>query len=317
MALAFGGLVSCITSQGGAGDYDRRTMSIEFFNIFNQRLPETPENLWRGDWFFRRMRLAKIDESIRNARPDVLVLEGAMNRYASIVESDDEILGSGALKGYAWDVIKINDYEDSFETENHMIAVGLPLTIKRDIPSVDRVWKLNDKSFFSLSIIELEEQPLAIFSVEMQNEADAPNFFNELAATYGKTLQTVPGLCRERVVILGRVNNLPSHRLFRDWLEHNGMKDASAGFCENASQCYTAEVANELFSITEPQLPSGQYDRFYVPATANIYSSRRTQSLASPIESESLKAFGLNQLWTTAHYGWNVTMRLRRCPPSS
>lgn len=292
--------------------YDSRSISIETLSLFNQREnSNVSQKSWRGDWLFRRERLELADRELRSIRPDVMVFQQLMAKKGSPSDSDRNILGSGALSGYTWDVFRAREYEDTGEEQFNAVAIGLPVQLA-PIELKSRSWAVGLDGYVSVSVLQLEGDPILLFNVEMPTtDRNLGLWYQFLEEKMIEVLKSSPQFCLERMVVAGV---LPQGfgTNSQGFIEKLELRDVSEGMCEVASDCYTGTPLNELFMVTGGNQPPGQIDRIYVHQTAIVASSSvvfRNMESATRYGA----TYGLSRLWPSQRFGWGTSVRLAKC----
>lgn len=292
--------------------YDSRSISIETLSLFNQREnSNVSQKSWRGDWLFRRERLELVDRELRSIRPDVMVFQQLMTKKGSPSDSDRNILGSGSLGGYAWDVFRAREYEDTGEEHFNAVAVGLPVQLA-PIELKSRSWAVGLDGYVSVSVLQLEGDPILLFNVEMPtNDRNLGLWYQFLEEKIVEVLKSSTQFCPERLVIAGV---LPSGfgTSGQGYVEKLELRDVSEGMCEIASDCYTGTPLNELFMVTSGNQQPGHMDRIYVHRTAIIASSTVVFKNMEPATRYGAN-YGLSRLWPSQRFGWGSSVRLAKC----
>lgn len=317
--LALVGLlgVGCITpGRSQPSHYDHRSVSMQTLNLFNQRRPSgfTRES-WKGDWLYRRERLEVIDSELRNSRPDLVMYQELMEKRNSGSESDRAILGYGALRGYEWSLALTGYYSDTQEDEYQGVAVGLPLKIAgAERPLQERLWTIGPDGFLSLTVVELDEQPIYVFSVQMPDQENLNTWYSYLEEIMKRIVQK-DSVCLRRVVVAGYLPGGASSKEFASLLRSLEMKDTGVGHgkCEVASDCYTGTPLNELFMVTSGSVSPAQFDRILVHESAALNYSGVIYNAPASKESVLAAKFGMTKLWPTRRFGWTASVRFARC----
>lgn len=308
LALSATLLGGCLTlSSIKKVNYEPRFLVLRTYNLFNQRIPPNDTSYsWLGDWVFRRERLSTVDAALRQSKPDVLVFQQLMAKKDSDIESDTEILSSGALNQFEWHVNPVRYFSDTAEQEYHGLAYSLPLRlVPREQPEVVKVF--SEQMMMTVSVLALENEPLAIFNVEALGPVDDEVLSSVITAIEQKRSEL--GICPERVVIAGFLGTV-SARKFSDQAEAKlSMKNSSAGFCEIETQCFTTTPLNGIYLISGNN-SSYQSDYIFTHADAIVASSHRTFTEEG---SEPNRMFGLPGMWGSRTYGLESNIRFKRC----
>ncbi len=305
-------LTSCITGEGPRGFSDR-AVSVASLDMFSQQERPAGGRSWSGDWQFRRDRLELIDASLRDVRPDVVVLQNTMRRAGSVSESDELILSSGALNRYDWRSVVVEKLKESGEERMLAVAVSKPY---RHLPLPEGV-----KNYSQLGVdghlvfypIDADGQPIVVFNVQMPSVMEQSGLWYSLLEEKIRESVTLLGSCLERVIVAGYLPFEQDSRRFKDFLTGLGLKDTGTGFCQNAERCQTASSQNAIFVATRGNSTPAQLDRVMTNRYAYVYSAGA--SFTRTMEtSEYKEAYGLSRVWASQRYGWFTRARLPICP---
>lgn len=298
----------------GSGVYDSRPISLQTFNLFDQRTPpQSKDKNWKGDWLFRRERLENVDRQLRNAKPDVVIFQQGLAKSGSPSETDRSILGFGALNGYEWHETLVKELGDSFEDQLHLVAVGVPVTLSQSYQK-ESLWPIGETGFVTLTVAEFEDGPVLILNVDPgQNwQSDTSQTLQVIDRIIPSILQSSPRFCPERLVIAGGMTMDGGAAARSKMLEKWQLMDASDGYCELASDCFTATPQNELFMLAMGNVTPLQADRILVHRTAVISSSAPV--FTQPVEAgRYARQYGLNKSWAAPRYGWGANVRFAKC----
>ena len=314
LVLLVGATNRCTTTSlpFSTSTYDHRRITIQTLSLFNQRaLPGTPKSPWQGDWIFRRERLERVDEDMRTVKPDVVVFQEAMRRSKNSAESDKNILSAGAMMGYQWQSAAFETYHDTEETEEAMVATGLPLRFSAKKP--DPTIKRYDGGYFVAFVIESETGSIALFNVQEPNASDRSRWALDLQSEITETLTNFE-ICAERTIIAGKIrsSNLDPH--IRPMISTFRLKDVSEGRCEQESSCYTASPVNDLFQFSNRERSPAREDKILVHKDTLIYFSSRNFDTPSDFPYRLRSNFRISNLWASIYFGWVASIRLARCP---
>lgn len=293
--------------------YTSRAITVETADLFDQRTRSTLGNEnWKGDWLMRRERLEAIDGELRNAKPDLVVFQGVLNKKGNPSESDVNIIGKGALSDYQWARSLLMLYEDTQEELSHVVAAGLPLRISQESEDFAKVWAIGIDGFLSVAVVEMDEQPILVFNLQMPSGSNAVDLWYRFVTE--RILEVIENgaFCKDRIIVAGFIPSGPEWAAYQDMLIDLGLKDASTGFCQVASDCFTATPLNELYMATAGGVSPSQVDRILVRNRTAVLSGERV--FLSPLQdSRYAKKYGLTQMWPTVRFGWSATIRLPRC----
>lgn len=314
MAIFLYGCVFEFDSQSPG--FDRRPISIHSVSFFNQRsLSRLGSKSWKGDWVFRRDRLELIDNSLRAAKPDILIVQELMERSESSSESDIKILAAGVLADYDWRKVEVNKYDDTRESESLAVATALPLrfvSLKPDdaTNSVD-YFAMGKDGHLMLTSIDYEGQPLTIVNVQFPKEVDGIDW---LAFVQERALDRLERmhLCPKRIIVAGYLPGDFAGRSSVNLLNSLQIRDTAQGFCRIEAGCFTATPLNDLFLATVGDESPVRVDRILAHRSANVINSGRifdNPSFFNYYGSE----FGLSKLWPTQRFGWHSSLRFSKC----
>lgn len=292
--------------------YDRRPITIQTLNLYNQRLKgRLSDKLWKGDWILRRHRLALIDTELRSIKPDISLFQQMLARHANPSESDRAILSAGALMDYEWEESLIRDFWDTQESEIVAVAISPSLQFLRGKVRENR-WIMGNQGFLQHSIVSYEGQPIDIFNLQFDIPRREQDTWLEFVESKIKERAQSADFCQKRLIIAGYIpfNDLSEN--FQKFILRYDLKDSASGFCLEENRCYTATPTNEIFLATVGDESPTRSDRIYVNQAAFIYSSRRNFSSSDALD-EYAKGFGMQALWPSQRYGWGVQLRMPRC----
>ena len=303
----------CLSLSFSGGSYDKRSVSIVSLDLFNQRAPEElSKNPWRGDWLFRRERLLVIDKYLRDRKPDVILLQGAMSRIGSATENDLKIIGQGGLDGYDFDQVAVARYRDTGEVESHAIAVGLPLQLVTLPSNYQRIWEFEGGGRLTLFLIEIEESEVAIFGLSGPSDASKTNLYLKNASLVMEKTVAKYRLCPLRMAVYGYLK-LPADKSdYSRFLTRFRLKNISDGFCEIVSDCYTASPVNEIYMTTSGGGAPSQLDYILVPR-ASFVGSSLVIFKEPDIGNLFGRAYGQEKFWATERFGWSTQVQFSKC----
>ena len=310
MSGCVGGLFSLPAS------YDSRPVSVLTASLFNQRTPSRlVKSPWKGDWVLRRDRLTIIDKDLRNSQPDLILFQESMERIGSSAESDRKILGAGALSEYDWRQQQVGEYGDTQEAESLVVAASAPLKFPSTMDSQGETWAMGSGGFLMATTVEYENQPLVIFNVQMPPSISGGYVWYTFVQERIIAKLRKEKICSKRLIVGGYMPGDETVQRFAELLRSLQLKDASAGFCQIASRCYTATPINDIFMATVGEETPSRADKIFVHQNSNIYSSSRYLD-DSDTSDHYVREFGINRLWPTQRFGWKVQVRLARCSSS-
>lgn len=309
----FAGCLTQLFSQSAG--FDGRPLSIQTVSLFNQRTASRlATKSWKGDWIFRRFRLELVDRELRSIRPDLFLVQESMERQGSTSESDQAILRAGVLQDYEWRRKIVRQYDDTREAESIGAAVALPLKFLSSEAEGDGAfesWQLGASGELVIFSADYEAQPITVAVSNIAVNVPASQWLPLVREKILSRLKRF-GHCNKRVILAGSLPGDTEAPGFRDFLEQMQLKDSASGYCQVASNCFTATPVNDIFLATigdeSPQIS----DRLLFPRSA--YVSTSTRSFASPDAENTYGAqFGLKKLWPTQRFGWASAVRLARC----
>lgn len=306
-------LTCCISLDLGDSRYDRRSIAVLYMSLFNQReAPRMGKSSWAGDWLFRRERLLLVDRFLRDRQPDILIFQESMARLGSSSESDLKIMSRGGLPGYDWDNFEVERYSDTQEAEYHGVAAGLPIKVVKLPKGFKRKWSLGPKGRMVMFLLEIEDQQIPVFNIEISGEfKDSRRWYKFIADEIEQVVYRNK-FCPMRVVVSGRIPASYASAGLTQFADRLNLKDISEGMCEVASDCYTATPINEIYMNTTNGQAPAQLDRVLVHRSAFVTSSSIV--LSKPTDDSSFKnSYGLDKIWPLERFGWYSLLRLGQC----
>lgn len=293
--------------------YDQKPITIQTLSLFNQRAPSRfSKNTWRGDWILRRNRLELIDAQFQRTKPDILIVQESMSKKENTSESDRNILLAGALKDYDWYLRVTREYEDTQEVESMATAVGLPLKINRaKILSGRELWDIGHEGYLVASVVDDGDAVYPIFNVQMPEKLDNRELWYSFITDKIKEKLLEFDACATRLIVAGYITGNSNSTQYQKFLRNLGLKDTSAGYCEQESICATATPENELFLATNGDLRPERVDRVLVHETAQVISGR--VSFERPGKFRFASTYGMSNLWPTQRFGWITNVRFLGC----
>ena len=306
------GFVGCVTGDGPRGYSDRAT-SIASLDMFSQRERPSGHKSWSGDWQFRRDRLELVDASLRDVRPDIVVFQNAMRRAGSVSESDELILGSGALNRYDWRSQVVETLTESGEERLLAVAVSKPYRHKPLPDGVKNYSQFGVDGHFAFYPIDAEGETAVVFDVQMPSKMDQSGLWYSLLEEKIRESVRLLDSCLERIIVAGYLPFEQDSRRFKEFLSGLGLKDTGTGFCQNAERCQTASPQNAIFAATRGDATPAQWDRVMTHKWAHVYSAGA--SFTRTMETNEYKElYGLSRVWASQRYGWFTRVRLPLCP---
>lgn len=304
-------LSGCITGDGPKG-FSERSLSVASLDMFSQQEKPSGGKSWRGDWQFRRDRLELIDASLRDVRPDVVILQNAMRRSGSVSESDELILSSGALTRYDWRSVVVERIKETGEERMLAVAVSKPyrhLPIPEGVKNYSQFGVDGHLVFYP---VDADGQPMVIFNVQMPSRMEQSGLWYSLLEEKIRESVHLMGSCLERVIVAGYLPFEQDSRRFKDFLSGLGLKDTGTGFCQSAERCQTASAQNAIFVATRGDATPAQLDRVMANKYSVVYSAGA--SFTRTMETSEYKdSYRLSRLWASQRYGWFTRMRLPIC----
>jgi hypothetical protein len=266
--------------------YDRRSLSIQFFSLPNEK---------GGNWLRRREQLELADQQWQTNRPDLLILQGVLERQFSYTESDEKILSSGALRGFGWQKGLIQGYPDTEEEESLNIVVSLPVRLQEQV----EIKIFQEDGFAGSFLLSYEDKPITVVSFrEPLNHKDW--YEKELVPFIERALLEQKN-CTGRLILAGRI--LDETKGYGSILERFSLKDSSTGFCENPISCITHndQIPNKSRSL-----------KIALSRETRVSMAQRNLDTSKPIK---LTPGGpLEEIWPGLEFGWLTTVRLHGCP---
>ncbi len=305
-------LSSCFTVDGPPG-FSERVLTLASVDLFSQQ--ETPRTgkSWSGDWQFRRDRLELIDATLRDQRPDILIMQNAMRRAGSVSESDEMILKSGALNRYDWRDVKLESMNESGEERLLAVAVSKPLRHMNIPEGVKNYSQFGVDGHMVFYPIEAEGGTILVVDVLMPSRIDQSGLWYSLLEEKIRAAAKDVNSCIERVVLAGYLPFEQESRRFKDFLSGLGIKDTGTGFCQSAERCQTASPENGIFLMTRGDESPSQMDRIMTHRHALVLSAGANFNRVMDT-SEYKESYGLSRVWPSQRYGWIARVRLPLCP---
>lgn len=306
------GLSSCVTTDGPSG-YSERVLTVASIDMFSQQEQPRAGKSWSGDWQFRRDRLELIDATLRDVRPDIVVMQNAMRRAGSVSESDELILKSGALNKYDWNDHVVEFLPESGEDRLLAVAITKPLRIATLPEGVKNYSQFGVDGHLVFYQIESDGGPVLVFNVLMPSRSDQSGLWYSLIEERIRGAVKDLNTCLERVVVAGYLPFEQESRRFKEFLLGLGLKDSGTGFCQNAEKCQTASSQNGIFLATRGDESSSQLDRIMTHQWAIIYGAGA--NFTRTVETSEYKdSYGLTRVWASQRYGWVARLRVPNCP---
>ena len=296
------------------GHYDSRQVSVQTLGLFNQRRAIDPSDRlsWKGNWLFRRERLARIDEAFRQIRPEILVLQGLMSRQESPFEDDQALLSSGALSGYHWQRVHVDEHEDSGELESIAMATGLIVGDSEDKQPGPLLWRMDNSGYLAIFRVIIEGQGVMVVNPELEVDMARQGLWFRFISERIEGARLRFAVCKERVLVAGRFGGSEAQADYLALLRDHELKDTADGFCEQESDCYTDNSENPLFLKSRGDIRPGRSVRILSHKRAHVYSSGRNFDTSG---SERVPGGGgLTKGPPVPFAGWLSVLRLPKCP---
>lgn len=292
--------------------YDTSKITFQNLSLFNQREAPTDKPHWKGNWIFRRERLASIDQTLREAKPDILILQEVMAKQNSPYDSDQYILGAGALLGYDWQNVQIETYQDTHEVESLSVVSGLPVYKDPYEDERKRMWPLGHGSFLAAFIVTMENQEIAIFNLKISEQVAGQGIWYQYIEDRIKEYISRYKLCPKRIVVSGSFESPVNQEDYQTMLENLQLSDSSLGFCEQENNCYTQTTENPIFKLSRGDARPRRVSRILTHKSSLVYSSNR--NFNSPNwQQQFIKFFTERKINPTQNYGWISSIRFGRC----
>ena len=305
-------LSSCLTVDGPSG-YSERVLTLASIDMFSQQEQSRTGKSWSGDWQFRRDRLELIDATLRDLRPDIIMMQNAMRRAGSVSESDEMILRSGAMNRYDWRDVKIENLSESGEERLLAVAVSKPLKHLNIPEGIKNYSQFGVDGHMVFYPVEADGGAILVFDVQMPSRIDQSGLWYSLLEE--KITATVKEMdsCIERVIVAGYLPFEQESRRFKDFLSGLGLKDTGTGLCQSAERCQTASPENGIFLVTRGDESPSQLDRIMTHKFSIVLSAGA--NFTRVMETTEYKdAYGLSRVWASQRYGWVARVRLPVCP---
>lgn len=291
---------------------DRRPTSLLLLNLYDQRSgPIASDYKWKGDWLFRRERLGLVDRSLRVSKPDIVVFQDLIAKRGSPSDSDKNILSTGALEGYEWQLVEERLFEDTGELSFHGFATSLPLRLLAT-PG-QKFWPIGVDGGLSLAKIDVDGQSLLIFSLKMPKQSVQLDKWYQLVMDRVLTEQKLHDVCSDRLVMVGYMPGQPSWQDFQNLLSTLNLSDSATNFCQLTKDCFTESTENEIYASSVNIPTNSRSMRVFWPKSAQIIDSRRLLDDMKVKASERSKRYGNDILEPTQQYGWLSQARLLQC----
>jgi hypothetical protein len=303
---------TCVTSGGGSG-YSERVLTIASIDLFSQQEQPRSGRSWSGDWQFRRDRLDLIDATLRDVRPDIVVMQNAMRRAGSVSESDELILKSGSLNRYDWKDYTVETLTESGEDRMLAVAVSRPLFHRKLSENARNYTKFGVDGHMIYLPVDVDGKPVIVFNVQMPSKIDQSGLWYSLIEERIKEAVREFHSCNERVIVAGYLPFEQESRRFKDFLTGLRLKDTGSGYCQSAERCNTASPLNGIFLATRGDESASQVDRVMTHELSLVYGAGAnfTRTMES---SDYYDSYSLSRVWPSQRYGWVARVRIPNCP---
>ena len=289
-------------------DFDFRKLKIQMVSLFNQHTnPQNSHKTWRGDWLFRRERLAVMDRELSDLKPDLAIFQNMMRRDSNPFESDEGILSAGALRGYRWSVSKVFDHTDTGEEE----SLGLAFSSSFEIPEESTQNSVViEGTALALQTLKLEHQAILIANIDLADKTTEKSF-EKIIEEIKKKINT-DHICPQRIIFAIHSSRELEDRVLQ-LADKFSLQDSAKGFCNTEADCFTAGPANKIYNLVYGETLAQRVDFLFVPAKTFISKSERNMTEPRQSDFGYFKQFGLEALWPSDRYGWRTDLTLARC----
>ncbi len=306
-SIIFGSLSGCITP---AMRYQSKPIVVQTVPFFTQKkVAPHPIPSWQGDWAFRRWRFEEINATFFEVKPDLLIAQEVMQRADSPYESDQAILTSSSLAGYTWSVAPVDKNMLTAEEESAAVAFSYPFQLRVGAPP-PAIWKVGG-GYLAGFILEFQQEPLAVFSWFQDQAGWSHNTFDPLLPLVQAFLQQNK-ICASHVLMGGVFAQGIYDPSYQNFLQALGLRDASEGFCEQETLCYTHTSANKMYKTLFGESIPKRGVRILVPKNAQVFRSERNFTEPGSIRSYN-ERYGLGETWATLYAGWVTEIQLPSC----
>jgi hypothetical protein len=297
----------------GSAGYDQKIVTIQTLGLFDQRkLSRLSRKSWKGDWIFRRDRLEMIDDGLRNLKPDILMFQDMIEKVGNTAESDQNILGAGALIDYVWEKHEVARYPNTQEIESLATALGPPNKFIQGDAGERDIWVLGTGGYLMASTVNIEDQPVVVFNVKMPVQVDTGYIWYSFIQERIWERLAARKHCFKRVVVAGLLPGDEGAQRYADFVRGLQLRDVSAGFCQISNKCYTATPTNDIYMASVGDESPSRVDKIFLHQSALIYTSSRNFSDSDP-NNRYARDFGLTRLYPSQRFGWVTQARFARC----
>lgn len=294
--------------------YDTSSVSLASISLFDQRQqPKAPYPSWKGDWLFRRQRLALVDKSLRALRPDIVAFRDLMAKRGSVSDSDRHILSRGALTSYDWALKKKTYFDDTGEFSYHSVVTSIPTRIQEGEKTP--MWPLGLDGSLSIYRLIIDQDPVLLVNLEIPRSSASQDQWYRVVEKKVKEEQEKSGICSDRTLLVGFLPYRSSWEYYSQLLSSLDLIDSAKGFCEVASECQTSTMRNPLFDSIESDGVVQRANRILLPSSALILNSTRIldENYLDPDIRQIVSRYGLNTFTPLIEYGWMTKFQLSKC----
>ena len=238
-----------------------------------------------------------------------------MAKQGSPYDSDQYILGAGALLGYDWQNVQIATYRDTHEVESLSVVSGLPVYKDPYEDERKRMWSLGNDSYLAAFIVTMENQEIAIFNLKISEKVAGQQIWYQYIVNRVKEYIDRYKLCPKRVVIAGSFESPVNQQDYQNMLDKLQLSDSSLGFCEQENNCYTQNTENPIFKLTRGDAQPRRTSRILIHKSSLVYSSNRNFN-SFDWQHQFDRLFTNRKVNPTQDYGWISSIRFGRCQSS-
>lgn len=310
------GLSGCV-SLGLQENYDSRPLRFGMIDLYSQMErhidPGVPS--WTGDWIFRRERLELVDQSLQIAKPDMLFLQNVMQRGASAYDSDQAILGAGALNEYQWQSHVTREHTLAGETARVAVACAAPMRVDPFFSTRSGYWSLGADGYLFASTVIFEGLEIPVMLLRVSPGMAMQNLWYFYAYRYIRDFIEKHHLCSKRLVISGEFWGSYGQSDYQILLDLLQLKDTSISFCSDMTKCLTADPDNAMYQGIQDVPEAARNLRILVHHSAQVFDAKRTlHDERKPSRQQFKEGFyGIHPLEPAPYYGWEASVRFPRC----
>lgn len=292
-------------------------MRIQLIDLFTQmdRAIDKRVPSWSGDWIFRRSRLELVDQALQLVKPDVLIFQNSMQRAESLYDSDQAILGAGALSEYQWQNHKVKLFDVEGETSYVALATAAPVKTDPFFASRSGFWSLSDQGYVFASTVIFEGQEIPVVILRVTPEMAAQNLWYFYAYRYIHNFLETHNLCLNRLVVAGEFWGHYAQSDYQMLLDLLQLKDSARSFCSDSQKCATANPDNLLYQAIRDVPVAARNLRILVHRSAQVFEAKSFLKHQQPkVKSNDQEVFyGLDHLEASPYLGWETSVRFSRC----